>query len=209
MLLKRLANIKKTFRDWSCARPPLRALLNVLEAWKTSNGGLLANALTYGAFVSLFPALILLVTVLDVTLDHYPHLRQTLERSTWSSIPVVGEVVRSSLGNMHGRGIAAAIGIVGLLFGARQISISLQSALTTIAKTEHIPQRNFFLNFISSVAVLIVIGVATVLAPTALTTGASKHTVLMVLVGAILAIAINSVALWLVCGVNVPWFPPP
>src|SRR6476620_10183789 len=61
-------------------------------------GQYLAALITYYGFLSLFPLLLLLVTILGFALDGDPHLRAELIDSALAQFPVIGSQLR---GNVH------------------------------------------------------------------------------------------------------------
>ena len=79
-------------------------------------GGYLAALITYYAFVSLFPLLLLLSTLLGFFLAHDPQLQRQVLDSALSQFPVVGEQL-SDPRHIGGGTLGLVIGIVGCLYG--------------------------------------------------------------------------------------------
>lgn len=65
--------------------------LGVIYKFFDDSGGYLAALITYYAFVSLFPLLLLLATVLSWVLSSRPDLQEEIIESALSQFPVVGD----------------------------------------------------------------------------------------------------------------------
>ena len=68
----------------------------VVYKYIDDKGGYLAALITYYAFVSLFPLLLLSTTALGVVLVGHPELQQQIMHSALGEFPVIGE----QLGNL-------------------------------------------------------------------------------------------------------------
>ena len=91
-------------------------------------GVYLAALITYYGFLSLFPLLLLLASVLGFVLDDDPQLQDRILDSTLSQFPVVGEQLRDPQG-LQGNGAAAVIGAVIAIYGALGVAQALQNAM--------------------------------------------------------------------------------
>ena len=112
--------------------------LAVVYKYADDSGGYLAALIAYYGFVSFFPLLLLLSTVLGLVLSGHPHLQQQVLDSTLSQFPVVGK----QLGDPKhlGGGVAGwVVGILGSLYGALGVAQALQYAMNT---AWHIPRND-------------------------------------------------------------------
>ena len=66
-------------------------VIAVIYKYADDQGGYLAAMITYYAFVSLFPLLLLLTTVLGVVLEGRAELQQQVLQSTLAQLPVIGD----------------------------------------------------------------------------------------------------------------------
>jgi membrane protein len=107
--------------------PVLGFPIAVIYKFVDDQGIYLAALLTYYGFLSLFPLLLLLASVLGFALRDDEHLRQQILDSTLSQFPVIGDQIRSPQG-LHGNVAAIAIGIVTALYGALGVAQALQNA---------------------------------------------------------------------------------
>jgi membrane protein len=102
--------------------------LAVIYKYTDDQGNYLAALITYYAFVSLFPLLLLLTTILAFVLRGDPHLQQQILHSTLSQFPVIGDQINSPKG-LQGNGIGITVGIVGSLYGGLGVAQAAQNAM--------------------------------------------------------------------------------
>ena len=93
-------------------------------------GGYLAALIAYYAFVSLFPLLLLLSTVLGFFLANDPGLQRQVLDSALSQFPVVGQQL-SDPRHIGGGALGLVIGILGSLYGGLGAAQALQYAMNT------------------------------------------------------------------------------
>lgn len=94
-------------------------------------GGYLAALLAYYGFISLFPLLLLLTTVLEFVLRDNPELRERIVDSAMSQIPVIGSELGQP-GQLSGGTVAVTIGVVGALYGGLGVAVALQNAMNVV-----------------------------------------------------------------------------
>ena len=88
----------------------------VFKKYGDDSAGNLASLLAFSGFVTLFPLLLLLVTVLGLVLSSDPHLRGDILRSTFAQFPLMGEELRSNVHALHRSSLIGLIVSVVLLF---------------------------------------------------------------------------------------------
>ncbi|UQX88455.1 YihY/virulence factor BrkB family protein [Jatrophihabitans telluris] len=104
--------------------------LAVVYKYVDDSGGYLAALITYYAFVSLFPLLLLLATVLGIVLAGDPALQHRVLNSALAQFPVVG----SQLGQprkLSGGTAGLVIGILGSVYGGLGVAQATQYAMNT------------------------------------------------------------------------------
>ena len=101
--------------------------LAVVYKFLDDQGVYLAALITYYGFLSLFPLLLLLASVLGFVLSDDPGLRDRILDSTLSQFPVISEQLRRPHG-LEGSGPAAVIGAVVVIYGALGVAQALQHA---------------------------------------------------------------------------------
>jgi YihY family inner membrane protein len=138
----------------------------------------LAALITYYAFVSLFPALLLFFSISGFVLQGNAELLNDVEQTVRTKLPGIGPHLK--IETFHGSGIALVIGILGLLYGGLGAMQAAQASFNQIYGVPRNKQPNPFKSRIRSLGllgllgsgVLISIGIAAILATT---NGLSKH----------------------------------
>ncbi|MGH9296651.1 MAG: YihY/virulence factor BrkB family protein [Acidimicrobiales bacterium] len=116
----------------------------VVKKMGDDNGGNLITMLTYTGFVTVFPLLLLLVTVLGLVFASDPSVRHAILNSTLKQFPVVG----NDLGhNVHALRKSSIIGLVislfGLAYGALGLASSGQYAMQQVWNIPGTERPNF------------------------------------------------------------------
>jgi membrane protein len=103
----------------------------VLYKYADDQGGYLAALITYYAFVSLLPLLLLLTTALGTILAGHPGFQQEVLQSTLRQFPVIGDQLdRPHL--LSGGAAAIVVGIGGALYGGMGVGQALQNAMDSV-----------------------------------------------------------------------------
>ena len=106
-----------------------------VATWKKfgdDQAGNLAALIAYYAFASIFPLLLVLVTVLDIVLKNDAALRSQVLHSALSQYPVIGTQLTTNVHGLHKTGLALAIGLILTFFGARGVANAMQNALNSV-----------------------------------------------------------------------------
>src|SRR4051794_36777564 len=104
--------------------------LAVIYKFADDQGPFLSALLTYYGFVSLFPLLLLLATLLGFFLQGDPQLQARVLDSALGQFPLIGnDLPRGRLG---GSGWALAVGLIGNVYGGLGIAQAGQNAMNVI-----------------------------------------------------------------------------
>jgi membrane protein len=106
--------------------------LAVLYKFIDDQGNVLAALITYYAFLSLFPLLLLLVTVLGYALHGNEHLQLQVLNSALSQFPVIGDQLRTNIDPLHGRVLGLVVGIFGSVYGGLGVAQACQNAMNKV-----------------------------------------------------------------------------
>jgi YihY family inner membrane protein len=153
--------------------PGLSFLAAVWKKYGDDAGGKLVSQLTYAAFVSLFPLLLLATTVLGYVLANNPSLRDNILNSALAQFPIIGDQLRQNVNSLHGSGLALAIGIAGAMWGGLGVSQAAQDILATVWGVPMRSRPNFVRRLLKAAAMFVVLA-AGLLTTTALSVGASS-----------------------------------
>jgi membrane protein len=103
----------------------------VVYKYADDQGGYLAALITYYAFVSLFPMLLLLTTALGVVLAGHADLQHQVLSSALRQFPVIGDQLERPRGLSGGAG-AVIVGIAGALYGVLGVGQAIQNAMDSV-----------------------------------------------------------------------------
>lgn len=131
----------------------------VIYKYFDDQGAYLAALITYYGFLSLFPLLLLLVTILGYTLDGDPHLRAQLITSAVKQFPGLSKQT-TGLEALSGSWVALLVGIVGSLYGALGVSQATQNALNKAWGVSRNQRPNPIMARLRGLLFLVVAGVA-------------------------------------------------
>jgi uncharacterized BrkB/YihY/UPF0761 family membrane protein len=102
--------------------------LAVAYKFGDDQGPYLTALITYYGFLSLFPLLLLLVTVLGFVLQGDPDLQARLVKSTLAELPIIGSQLRENVESLKGSGVGLAVGILTMLYGCLGAAGATQNA---------------------------------------------------------------------------------
>jgi len=121
--------------------------------------GRLAALIAYYAFGSIFPLLLVLVSILNLVLRNNASLRTHLLDSALSQYPVIGEELKSSVqGGLTQTGLALVIGVIMTFYGASRIALAIQNAMNTVWGVPQFRRPGFPRSLLRSFALIVVIG---------------------------------------------------
>jgi membrane protein len=130
--------------------------------WKKfsdDQAGNLAALIAYYAFASVFPLLLVLVTILDFVVRNNPALRKHLLDSALSQYPVVGAQLESSVKHgLHQTGLALVIGVLLTLYAGLGVANALQNALNSAWAVPQYRRPRFPWSKLRSLGVILVLG---------------------------------------------------
>jgi membrane protein len=119
-----------------------------------------AALLAYYAFLSLFPLLLVFVSVLGFVLEDDPSLQEDILDTALARIPVIGAQLTEDVGSLTGSGIALAVGLVGALWAGLGVTLVMGRAFDTIWDVPRKDQPNALKARARGMAVLAAIAIA-------------------------------------------------
>ncbi len=140
--------------------PALGFPFAVLKKFGDDRGGNLAALITYYGFVSLFPLLLVSVTVLGYLLHDNPDLQAKILDSALANFPIIGDQIRANVTTVGGTGIALAVGVLFTLYGGLGIANVTQHALNRIWGVPVHARPGFLPRLTRSLALIAIIGLA-------------------------------------------------
>jgi membrane protein len=118
------------------------------------DGGRLAATISYYSFFSVFPLMLVFVTVLGIVLENNKDLRDQLVDGALGQIPVIGSQLADSSSTIPGSGWVLVLGIVTALWAGLGAVGALQQALDDLADVPVHERPNMVVKKARSVAFL-------------------------------------------------------
>jgi membrane protein len=165
----------------------------VIKKFGDDQAGQLAALIAYYGFLSLFPLLLVLVTVLGFVLQGDTSAQESVLHSTLSQFPIIGEQLQKNIHSLKGNGFALAIGLIGSMLAGLGITKASQNAFNQIWYVPHKHRSNFLTERLRGIALLVGLGLLSIVSTVVAgyVAGGGGHNVLGVLAGIVLAFAVN------------------
>lgn len=149
-------------------RPWLGFPLAVAYKYFDDYGGYLAALITYYAFVSLVPLVLVLATILSFVLSSRPDLQQQILNSALSQIPVVGAQLENPK-TLSGGTVGTTIALLVAAYGGLGVGNAAQYALNTVWTIPRNSRPNPITARVRSLGLVLTAGLA-IIATTAVST---------------------------------------
>jgi YihY family inner membrane protein len=116
---------------------PTAFVFAVVKKYGDDNGGVLVSNLAYSAFVSLFPLLLVLVTILGLVVAGYPSVRADVLNAVANQVPLLGHTLTGNVHTLRRSSIIGLIvGVAGLIWGSAGLA---QAGLFTMEQVWNLP----------------------------------------------------------------------
>ena len=180
----------------------------VIKKFGDDQAGQLAALIAYYGFVSLFPLLLVLVTVLGFVLQGDPGDQKRILDGALGQFPLISDQLK--LHSLTGSGVGLAIGVVGSLLAGMGITGATQNAFNRIWGVPFKDRPNFLVAHLRGLGMLAILGTLWIVSTTAAGyVGSSSHAAPAVIAGVLVAFALNlalfMIAFKLLTAVEVPW----
>jgi membrane protein len=172
--------------------PRLGFIAAVIKKFGDDQAGQLAALIAYYGFVSLFPLLLVLVTVLGFVLQGNPSAQASILHSTLSQFPIIDTQLQANVHSLKGSGVGLAIGLIGSLLAGLGITGASQNAFNQVWHVPHKDRPNFLTSRLRGLGLLAVLGVLVILSTvSAGFVTAGGESVLAILGGVLVALIVN------------------
>ena len=177
-------------------RGPAFVVAVFMRYWE-DRGRQFGALLSYYGFISLFPLLLVLVTVLGIVLDDNADLRNRILDTVYARIPVVGAQLRESTTGLNSSGVVLLVGVFLSLYAGLAVVKHAQDALNLQWGVPRFRKPGLVARNVRAFGALAVVGAGILLATAATTLAAFLPHVAGPgrLLGALLAILVNIVVL--------------
>ncbi|MDW5596365.1 YihY/virulence factor BrkB family protein [Conexibacter stalactiti] len=146
----------RAFDQFQRRVPALGFPIAVVKKFSDDKAGHLAALIAYYGFFSIFPLLLVLVTVLGYVLAGNQEWYDTIVDSAVGQFPVIGEDIQ--IGALRGDTTALVIGIVAALWAGLGVTVAAQRAMDEVWDVPHRERRNFFTARARGLLVLVCLG---------------------------------------------------
>ena len=133
--------------------------LAVVYKFFDDQGNFLTAMITYYAFVSLFPLLLLLISVLGFALHNDPDLQNRVLDSALSRLPVIGQQIGDNVQSLRGNTVAIVIGALGGLYGSLGVVQAAQNAFNKVWAVPRNSRPNPVMARVLSLSMLVALGI--------------------------------------------------
>jgi YihY family inner membrane protein len=117
--------------------PPTAFVFGVVKKFGDDNGSVLVASLTYAAFISLFPLMLVLVTILGLVAASDPSFRQAAINAVASQVPLIGHELTGNVHQLRRSSMTGLIvGIAALVWGSTRLA---QAGLFTMEQVWNLP----------------------------------------------------------------------
>jgi membrane protein len=170
----------------------LSFLAAVVKKFSDDQASQLAALIAYYGFFSLFPLLLVFVTILGFVLEGNPSAQESVLHSTLSQFPIIGNQLQSNVHSLKGSAIALAIGLVGSLLAGLGITGATQNAFNQVWYIPYRRRPNFLIWRLRGLGLLLLLGVLSIVSTAAAGyVTAQTAGVVEVLGGILVALAVN------------------
>jgi membrane protein len=139
--------------------------LGVVKKFSDDGAGQLAALMAWYGFFALFPALLVLVTVLGFVLRGNYRLYRDIVDSAIGQFPVIGRDLQVDA--LGGSTVALVIGLLGAIWAGLGITLAGQRAMDQVWDVPHRLRRNFLTARLRGLLILLVLGLLNVAVTTA------------------------------------------
>lgn len=119
------------------------------------DGGYQAALITYYGFLSIFPLLLVVLTIIQIIFHNNIEVRHEVSQSIGHFLPGIGSALESNVHSMGRSGIGLAIGLLLTLYGARGVADVLRHALNDIWQVPRMRRTGFPKGLLQSFLIII------------------------------------------------------
>jgi membrane protein len=138
---------------------PLAFAFAVHKKFGDDEGGNLAALMTYYGFLSIFPLMLVLVTVLGYVLHGNPSLQHDIVNSAVADFPIIGDQITKNVGSVQGSGIGLVIGLLLALYGGLGIANASQNTMNRVWGVPRSDRPGFLPRLLRSLAFIAMLAV--------------------------------------------------
>ncbi len=174
-------------------RPWIAFPYAVVKKFGDDQAGNLAALISYYAFFSVFPLMLVLVTVLGMVLEGNTELAGRIQGSALANFPVIGDEISRNVHSIEGSGLTLLVGIALALWAGLGVLKVMQTAMNTVWNVPFRRRPNFLKTLLRAAIMLVVLGGVTLAAAVAGSVAAANDNWLLSLAWVASALSLNLV----------------
>ncbi len=120
--------------------------------------GSLAGLIAYYGFFSLFPLLLVLVTVLGIILSGDEDLQAKILDSALAEFPVIGDQIRENAGSLDTNGFGLVVGIGSALWAGTGVMKAAEDAMNDVWEVPMRQRPTFMMMIVRAMGMLVLLG---------------------------------------------------
>lgn len=149
---------------WQRRHVPAAFGVAVVRKFLDDRASTLAAMIAYYAFLSLFPLLLALVSLLGLLLQDNPGLQEDVLDTALARIPIIGAQLRTDVQSLQGSGLGLALGLAGALWAGLGVTVAIRRAFDAVWDVPRLRQPGALGVRARGLAALAALGVALVAA---------------------------------------------
>jgi YihY family inner membrane protein len=163
----------------------------VLKKFGDDQAGNLAALIAYYGFFSLFPLMLVLVTVLGMVLQGNLELQEWIRSSALANFPVIGQEIDHNVRALGGSGVTVAIGVALALWAGIGVLKVMQTAMNAVWNVPFRHRPNFLKTLLRAAIMLVVLGLVTIAAAAAGGIGSGNDNALLSILWVAISLLLN------------------
>jgi membrane protein len=136
--------------------------MQALEGFQRHRTGRNAALIAHYGFLSVFPLLLVLTTILGFVLQGRKDLQDDILDSALSNLPFVGSQIENDPTSLRGNTVVLIAGLLGALWGGMKAFVAVQAALDDIHEIELAERTSFVHTRVRAMGGIVVVGGAQV-----------------------------------------------
>ncbi len=137
----------------------------ITKKYGEDEAGYQAALMAYYGFLSLFPLLLVLTTLIRLTFHDDSSVHRSLVNGVTNYFPTIGNDLTHNIHSMGGNGLALLLGLLVTLYGARGVADTFRSTVNHVWETPYVRRPGFPWSLLRSVRMMVVGGIGLILAP--------------------------------------------
>jgi YihY family inner membrane protein len=160
------AKLLKGLDEWQRGNRIAGFVYGVIKKFGDDRAGSLAALIAYYGFVSLFPLLLVAVTVLGYLLAGHRGLENQVLNSALGNFPVIGAKLHDSVHPLRGSPLGLIFGVLGLVWGSLGIAQAAQYAMAEVWGIPKVDRPSFVTRLARGVGFLSLLALSAVVTTT-------------------------------------------